>query len=149
MKSRGLIVASFVLGAMLLLAVPAYLLPEFANSDKSEIAMALVIVIALATLMILLFIVSSSFSFLGLSDSKQALGLPEGSIRAVIALVLILIFIIFGLYLFRLVSTGFYSQALNGLTTEELSKLKGRMLFISPSKTPADHWDVQVDSSVS
>jgi hypothetical protein len=41
---------------------------------------------------------------MNLTDPKQALGLPEGSIRAMIALVLIMVFIIFGILLFRKVA---------------------------------------------
>ena len=54
----------------------------------------------------MLFVVASGFSRLQLSDARQPLGLPEGSIRALIALFLILIFIIFGTYLFRVVGEG-------------------------------------------
>ena len=74
--------------------------------DTPEIQMALVIVIAIAALLMLLFVVAAGFSRLQLSDAKQPLGLPEGSIRAMIALILILIFIIFGIYLFRVVGEG-------------------------------------------
>jgi hypothetical protein len=74
--------------------------------ETPEIQTALVIVIAIAALLMLLFVVASGFSRLQLSDAKQPLGLPEGSIRALIALFLILIFIIFGIYLFRVVGEG-------------------------------------------
>ena len=47
---------------------------------------------------------------MGLTDKDEALGLPEGSIRAMIALVLILVFILFGIYLFNKV--GFGSEVL-------------------------------------
>ena len=74
--------------------------------ETPEIQTALVIVIAIAALLMMLFVVASGFSRLQLSDAKQPLGLPEGSIRALIALFLILIFIIFGIYLFRVVGQG-------------------------------------------
>ncbi|MCB0182465.1 MAG: hypothetical protein KDI62_29845, partial [Anaerolineae bacterium] len=45
-------------------------------------------------------LVSLIFSVFGLSKPEFALGLPEGSVRAVIALSLIVIFVIFGVYLF-------------------------------------------------
>jgi hypothetical protein len=74
--------------------------------ETPEIQTALVIVIAIAALLMMLFVVASGFSRLQLADAKQPLGLPEGSIRALIALFLILIFIIFGIYLFRVVGQG-------------------------------------------
>jgi len=71
-----------------------------------EIQMGLVIVIAVGTLLTLLFIVAAGFGRMNLTDATQALALPSGSIRSMIALILILIFIIFGLYLFREVGEG-------------------------------------------
>jgi hypothetical protein len=56
--------------------------------------------------MMLLFIMATGFALLGLADPQQALGLPEGSIRAMIALFLIMIFVTFGLYLFRAIASG-------------------------------------------
>ena len=40
---------------------------------------------------------------MGLLDANQALGLPAGTIRALIALILILLFAIIGVHLFRMV----------------------------------------------
>jgi flagellar biogenesis protein FliO len=71
-----------------------------------EIQMGLVVVGAITSLMTILFILAAGFSSIQLADSKQPLGLPEGSIRAMIALVLIMVFIIFGIYLFRMVGSG-------------------------------------------
>lgn len=69
-----------------------------------EVMMGIMIVVAIATLMTVLFILAAGFSSMRLTDPKQALGLPEGSIRSMIALVLIMVFIIFGIFLFRKVS---------------------------------------------
>src|SRR3712207_8788266 len=46
------------------------------------------------SMMALLFAIASGFSALDLATRDHALGLPEGSIRALIALILIMIFII-------------------------------------------------------
>jgi hypothetical protein len=77
-----------------------------------EIIMGIVIVFAITALMTVLFIVAAGFKTMKLTDPKQALGLPEGSIRATIALVLIMVFIIFGIFLFRKV--GIPSQTYLG-----------------------------------
>lgn len=51
-------------------------------------------------LLAVLTIVSVTFSLIGLSNNKFALGLPEGSVRAVIALGLIVVFVILSIFLF-------------------------------------------------
>jgi hypothetical protein len=54
----------------------------------------------------LLTAVAMIFSILGLANKDQAMGLPEGSIRAVIALSLIVLFAILSVFLFKTVSAG-------------------------------------------
>jgi hypothetical protein len=71
-----------------------------------ELMMGILVVVSIATLMTVLFILAAGFSSMDLTDRKQALGLPEGSIRAMIALVLIMVFIIFGIFLFRKVGVS-------------------------------------------
>jgi hypothetical protein len=102
---------TFVLAAFLILLAIGWLiyLCVVKTNANDEIQMALVIVGGIATLMTILFVLAAGFSAMKLADNKQALGLPEGSIRAMIALVLIMIFIIFGIYLFRMIGTGSYS----------------------------------------
>ena len=55
-------------------------------------------IVGVMTLLASLALVSLTFSVAGLSDQKQALGLPEGSVRAVIALSLIVLFAITSVY---------------------------------------------------
>src|SRR5579859_5425801 len=71
-----------------------------------EIQLGLVIVLAVFMLMALLFIMTAGFVQLKLANANQALGLPEGTIRALIALILIMLFVIVGIYLFRTVGEG-------------------------------------------
>jgi hypothetical protein len=85
-----------VTGAGLLI----YWIPLKATPDP-EIMMGILVIFSIATLMTVLFILAAGFTSMSLADPKQALGLPEGSIRAMIALVLIMVFIIFGIFLFR------------------------------------------------
>ncbi|RYH22911.1 MAG: hypothetical protein EON54_25065, partial [Alcaligenaceae bacterium] len=58
-----------------------------------------VLVLALTTVAIV-------FAILGLTNGSQAMGLPEGSIRAVIALSLIVLFSILSVFLYQGVSSG-------------------------------------------
>ena len=57
-------------------------------------------------LVLLLIIAAMIFSILGLADKGQAMGLPEGSIRAVIALSLIVLFTILSVFLYKSFSTN-------------------------------------------
>lgn len=65
-----------------------------------ESSFALVLVFAVVFLMTTLFVLAAGFAQLRLTDKSQALGLPSGSVRAMIALILILVFIMFGVYLY-------------------------------------------------
>ena len=87
-----------------------------------EVQMGLLVVAAIATLMTVLFIVAAGFSSMKLTDSSQPLGLPEGSVRAMIALVLIMVFIIFGIYMFRITGAGSQTY-LGAMSFEDMRKL--------------------------
>jgi hypothetical protein len=132
-RSR-LLLSGFVLIAFLLVVGAGWLIyvlmPPKALPDQPEIQMALVIVTAIAALMTLLFIVAAGFSFMNLTDSKQPLGLPEGSIRAMIALILIMVFIIFGIYLFRVVGEGYYTLVESRVTAIDPAKYGDKTTYI-------------------
>jgi hypothetical protein len=69
------------------------------------------IVVSVALLTILLTLMTFVFSLLGLSDPRQALGLPDGSVRAMIALFLLTMFVIFAIYLYNdLSAKGWQTQ---------------------------------------
>ena len=70
--------------------------------------------------------ISVAFAAMNLSDKTQALALPEGSVRAVIALCLIVLFAIMTIFLFRSLSdpvTGTPPITLSGLTKEAAAAL--------------------------
>lgn len=73
-------------------------------SPKNVASLPLVAIGGVVVLVLLLAAVATLFSVLGLTDEKQALGLPEGSIRAVIALSLIVLFAILSIFLYNGVS---------------------------------------------
>jgi hypothetical protein len=70
---------------------------------QPELITGLVIILGLGVLLVLLFIMAAGFSSLDIADKSQAMGLPEGSIRAIIALFLIVGWIIMSIYLFSAV----------------------------------------------
>ncbi|MCX5801249.1 MAG: hypothetical protein NTX17_07685 [Candidatus Eisenbacteria bacterium] len=98
----------FVTMLLLIIAAGGVLIYWFNTKTGAdpEVMMGIMVVVAIATLMTVLFILAAGFSSMRLADPKQALGLPEGSIRSMIALVLIMVFIIFGIFLFRKVSVS-------------------------------------------
>jgi hypothetical protein len=67
------------------------------------------------------------FARLGLYNRSAALGLPEGSVRALLALILLIIFIIFANVIFGQLSSKTMSQsvAFSGLTEEQVRALGG------------------------
>ncbi len=91
----------------------------------AEVQIGMVIVIALSVLITLMFLMTTGFAALGLANSRQALALPPGSIRAMIALFLILVFVILSIYLFTTVAEdkGGTTASFTGLTSAELTAL--------------------------
>lgn len=75
-------------------------------SQAYELVLGLIIILGASVLTILLFIMSAAFSALHLNDPNQALGLPQGSIRAMIALLLIIVWAIVSVSIFRFVAFG-------------------------------------------
>jgi len=96
-------------------------------SNEPFIQMGSIITFAVALMIFLLFVIASGFTALGLGDPKEALGLPPGSVRALIALLLLLMFIFFTIYLFGQVAVT-RVQTLTGLTTDQVSAL-GNSVF--------------------
>ncbi len=88
---------------------------------QPEIILPLVVITGIVALLATLAITAATFGLFNLSDSKQALGLPAGSIQAVIALSLILIFAVVALY----ASGGTKSQEFKstGLTRAQLRSI--------------------------
>src|SRR6478672_10684003 len=71
-----------------------------------EINLPLVIITGVVFLLIVLGLLTFVFSLLGLANAQEALGLPSGSVRAVIALMLVIVFAIVAIFLYSDVSTG-------------------------------------------
>lgn len=67
---------------------------------NDAVRLPVLVVIGVMALFATLALVAVTFAVAGLTDPKQALGLPEGSVRAAIALSLIVIFAITSIYLY-------------------------------------------------
>jgi hypothetical protein len=67
--------------------------------DDKEVRLAAAFVVGLAFLLSIIAGIVAAFHALEFTSPRSAFGLPEGSIRAIIALILILIFVVMGIYL--------------------------------------------------
>ena len=73
---------------------------ETGNARLPEILLSPLLILGVIALIVSLVFTAFVFQQIGLADEKGTLGLPEGSIRAVIALSLILIFMISSVFIF-------------------------------------------------
>jgi hypothetical protein len=99
--AAGLGIALFVVFCMLLWQFFGSQVQD--PSFGTESRMILSIIIGSATLLTTFALVAVIFSAINLQNRRQALGLPEGSVRAIIAFSLIIIFVIMSVYLFNMV----------------------------------------------
>ena len=97
-----IILAIILVGAMLFVVTRDEM---FERAPEARIGA--LIILGASVLMVLLFIMAIGFASVHLANPNEAMGLPEGSIRALIALLLILIFIIMGLHLYSSVTSTF------------------------------------------
>jgi hypothetical protein len=95
--------------------------------DQPSVGLPIVAVFGIMILFGALALVSSLFAGLGLDNRAEALALPSGSIRAAIALALIVLFALISVMLYESLS-GIYK--IDGLSEEEKSAL---------TKEPANH----------
>jgi hypothetical protein len=81
-----------------------YMLTGMLKLDDEAVRLPVLIITGVMALFATLALVAVTFSVAGLTDPNQALGLPEGSVRAAIALSLIVIFAITSIYLYSSLS---------------------------------------------
>ena len=91
------------------------------NIFLPEIGLTILLIMGVGTLILVFSMLTPIFSALGLADSKRAMGLPEGSIRAFIAIMLILMFIIVSVFLYE--QLDFNTYTLEGITQEKLDQI--------------------------
>jgi hypothetical protein len=94
-----------------------------------------------------LIIVPAVFKGLGLASNNQAMGLPDGSIRSVIALALVLLFAVLPVLLFnRVADSGKMLPPIAGLSTEAKAKAETQYATFNPifvEAADAAHPDVK------
>ena len=108
-----------------------------------EIALTILLLASLVALLAALWTGVAIFGALNLANRDHSLGLPPGSVRAVIALSLILIFAITSVFLFRQLQAPPTSK-LSGITQEQLADIPGEEIISSePSEAGENLFDVE------
>jgi hypothetical protein len=74
-------------------------------------------------------LISIALTYLGLQDKKEALGLPAGSIRAMIAIGLIVFFVISTIYYFQEIAHP--TETLEGLTQAQVGNITANQIIAS------------------
>jgi amino acid transporter len=92
------------------------------ENEKETNALPLVAICGVVVLITMLTIVTMTFKSLGLENPGHAMGLPEGSIRAVLALSLVVLFAIFAVFTYRGVYLGGPKSTVQGLSHDEATK---------------------------
>jgi hypothetical protein len=118
-------------------------IPELWSSAKisaEALALSAVVLVGLALVVVLMSVLVIIYSVIGVSDRTQALGLPEGSVRALIAFSLVLIFVCLGAFLYNSVSN---SALIPGgksarITEAQLSDLKTQFVVASEPARKTD-----------
>jgi hypothetical protein len=140
--------ALYFLGGAVLLACAGIALYYFFTSffksapDNTGEALTLsaVVLIGLALVVILMAVLAIVYSRLNLANASQALALPEGSIRALIAFSLVLIFICLAAFLYNGVNSVEISpdgKTLSKITKEQIDDLKKQFVVVyEPARNP-------------
>lgn len=123
----GLILA----GAILLIVFAANELKS-GEASRPEVLLPLIVITGVVALMATLAVAAALFGLFNISDKSQALGLPAGSVQAVIALSLILIFAVVALYASS--SSGAEQFTSTGLTQAEFQALPPSQIVSSTVK---------------
>jgi cytoskeletal protein RodZ len=130
----GLIVLAIAL--ILIFTAMMYFSTDSQNAAVKEIAVLLIC--GTGFLILFLAIMVGIIYTLGLSQPGQPLGLPEGSIRAIIAVFLILIFAVMALFLYTNIALPATYMS-KGITQEQVDKIPpDQILSIQPSDQPSE-----------
>jgi len=112
-----IVLVGLVLGGLIVALLG---LPDIVKIKTAEVVLGILLVIGVVLLVVTLSFATAVFKSLGLSDPKSALGLPEGSMQAVIALSLILIFLITSVLLYQQVSEPYTIEETSLVITQDM-----------------------------
>lgn len=113
---------------LLIVACLGVAISLYSGNRPLELTLPLLIISGVMMLLVTLALTAFVFSGVELTDKTQALGLPEGSVRSVIALSLVLLFAILAVYLYSSMSSRGRILEAKGLTQEASTQLKQNLL---------------------
>jgi hypothetical protein len=133
--NNNLLTAIVIVIVAITLVVMLFGLKYLLASVPSEVGLPILAIVGVVMLLGTLALVSVAFSLFNLDDKSQALALPEGSIRAVIALSLIILFAILTVYFYGTLSSTGVSTA-TGLSAAQrdsfVISFKDQVVAVTP-----------------
>ena len=101
-------------------------------ADKAPEALTLgsVILVGLALVVVLMILLIVFYKVTGIEDKTQALGLPSGSVRALLAFCLVLMFVCLGVFLYQGVNAPGIGTQAQRIPQEDVDKLKSRFTAV-------------------
>jgi hypothetical protein len=106
------------------------------GKGNDEIYLPTIIITGVVFLLIVLGLLTFSFSVLGLANRDEPLGLPSGSVRAVIALMLLVVFAIVAIFVYSNVSSSGAVQKMSNVPKSDLESIKKQLEFIASIPDP-------------
>ena len=93
-------------GALVVFVLVKVLLQLSSGGVGAVASLPLMVLVGVIVLLIVISLVTLTFSVLGLASPTEALGLPDGSVRSIIALMLLVLFSIMGFFLYDTIAHG-------------------------------------------
>ena len=126
--------SAFLVGAMVFW-VGSFL---WFGKGHDEIYLPAIIITGVVLLLIVLGLLTFSFSVLDLANRDEPLGLPSGSVRAVIALMLLVVFAIVAIFVYSSVSSSGNVQKMGNVPKADLEYIKKQLDFVASIPDPKD-----------
>ncbi|MGY8704627.1 hypothetical protein RAD16_02640 [Bradyrhizobium sp. 18BD] len=105
------------------------------DTIRTIVGLPLIVILGVTVLLIVIGLVAFSFQAINLGNRKEALGLPSGSVRAIIALMLLVVFSIMSIFLFNSLSAP-PLRTLEHVTQSGLNDMGARVTVIRKQAEP-------------
>jgi hypothetical protein len=130
-------IGALLFGALLIVTMVVLLIFLDAQTSVSTgVKLPVLLLVGTATLMLVLGALVVVYKRLKLANKDEALGLPTGSIRAVLALELILLFFISGIFFATSLNTGNGTRELHDVTATQLLQFPQEQIKCQRIETP-------------
>ncbi|MGP0092820.1 MAG: hypothetical protein ACLPKB_23195 [Xanthobacteraceae bacterium] len=114
-------------GALVAFSLVWVLLKASNGELDTHLKLPLILVVSVIVLLIVVSLVTFTYSVLGLANPKKALGLPNGSVRAMIALMLLAVFAVVSIFLYDSLSENGKLMSITKVPADQLSELRSRL----------------------